>query len=1062
MLFDKKFLIEINNLIEKYQNGEINYTHSSELALQAAALKAKFPKRNIVLVVDDEKEIEKNLEDLEILTQTEVYSFKSWDKAKIGEFSPSNDISVDRIKFLYKLINDTGNLFILEQKFLHHLIPNEQRLKKFVVTLNPGQSSPYYKLVEQLILGGYELCTNVLNAGEYSRRGGIIDVFPVNLKHPVRIEFSGEVVEEIRFFDPGLQTSFKTADEVEILPAKEYFLTRNEIDRYLHDHPEYPDVFIEGGELLAQKIRNDDIKIDKILEQSMVLSAAEVKKSYKWIPCHWSTGIFSPLEQFTLELHQDRNDFLTHLSKEYGDWKKIILIRSKSMIKKLKKIFPRAQYYPFSLSCGFKIPDLHYLILTEKELFQVEFKRSPKKFSKNTLKRDEIMYLPYGSLVVHEQAGIGRYHGVKVIDYHRQKTECLVLEYANRAWLYLPVNKLYLLSRYIGPENKKNPPLSVLGTAQWEKRKLKAKKIIWDLTMELAELYGKRTQSKTKKLTSQHELVEEVVNNFDYEETDDQNVAIQEIYRDLEMDKPMDRLLCGEVGYGKTEVALRAAVKVVESNHQVAILAPTTILAQQHFDVFRERLKNLPVTVEMISRFVEKSKVDSVLEDAGKGVVDILIGTHRLLSTDVKFKNIGLLVIDEEHKFGVKQKEKIKKLKTNVNVLSMSATPIPRTLHMSMWNLMDISMIQTPPPGRYPVETHILPFSEQIIVDAVNFEIQRGGQVFFLHNRIESLSSIYQYLSRILPNISIAYAHGKMRSAEIEKVMFDFYHHHYDLLLSTSIIESGIDIPNANTLIVDRADSFGLAQLHQIRGRIGRGLQRAYCYFLIPLKGPRTHQGKERLRAIRSYSKLGAGYQLAVHDMRIRGVGNLLGSQQSGFDCDIGYELYLKYLNEAIHKLRAGSGEQGIKEIELSVDLPYYLPPDYIEDSQERVYLYRRISTADIDNLKNIKNELIDRFGDIPPQAENFFKVSRIYRIMKDLDWMKVVIGEDLKIEFAEDTKRCYIEKFVKSLPEKWNPFFIRQHQQLVVQIKNWSMDFKKLENFIERFKKILNLTEEK
>ncbi len=1055
MLLSESLHKKIYDLIVDKSKTELLYVNTADLSLQISSI-YKRTKGKLLVVFDNG--IDMLISDLSTLLQEKIYQFPKWDKAIPDEFSPSVDISQRRLETLYHLKTDiTQGICVIDKETLNEKIPSSERIRRWIFKLSTGDEFDYDNFLKYLIYSGFEIETNVVNVGEYARRGGIIDIFPHNSEYPVRVELFGNEITSIRYFEPSTQRSFKEIENVEIIPAREIMLFENEIENFVNMYKSYPDPFIEGGEALVKEFRKDDVYFKDYYKKSTVLTCCDKKIGKVNYFISWGIGLVEPIDDINTDIGikgEIQDKIFYKIVEEYQNWNVLIFLRSKSKIKKLKNKIPNAIFYSFPLSSGFKISDISLLVLTEAELFHIKAHSTKKYRSKNILTRDELVYLPIDSIVIHEKAGIGRYKGTKVIEYRDQKTECLVIEYAESAFLYIPAHKLYLLSRYIGPTGSENIALSVLGSAKWDKKKARAKKVIWDMTMELAELYGARSTSKFSLVHQEHEMVEVVASTFDYEETPDQEKVMEEIYRDLEDKKSMDRLLCGEVGYGKTEVAIRATIKAVNNLYQVAILVPTTILAQQHFDVFKERLQHVPVKVELLSRFVKPQKVKKILKELELGKIDILIGTHRLLSRDVVFKNLGFMVIDEEHKFGVKQKERIKKMKNNIDVLSMSATPIPRTLHMSLWKLMDISLIETPPPGRYSVDTHVLQFSQKIIVDAVNFEIERGGQIFFVHNRIESLPSLFFYLKKNLPNVSIAYAHGRMKASEIEKIMYDFYHHKYDMLLSTTIIESGLDIPNANTLIVDRADTFGLAQLHQIRGRIGRGTKRSYCYFLIPRKGPKTSRGKERLKAIHSYTKLGAGYQLALHDMRIRGVGNLLGLEQSGFDCDIGYELYMKYLEEAVIKIRAGKGDIiNSEDVEIHVNFPYYLPPSYIEDTQERVYIYRKISSANLADLTDIKEGVIDRFGKLPDQAENFFKIARLYRLSKNLNWRQVIFYSKIKIEFAESTKRWYIENFVSSLHPEWNPVFKRINKKLYVIIDNWEGNFEKFESFVENLK---------
>lgn len=1048
MIFPEKVYLEIAELILKEKEKRIKYHSISDLSLKIVSFFFKF-KKDILIVVEKKEDIPILKNDISVFLEERIFSLPAWDKAVLDEFSPSADITSQRINTYYSFLDNKKHIYIVENENLYEKIVCSERFRNWIRNIKINEVVDLDKLLEFLFYSGYSLESSVLNVGEYSRRGGIVDIYSPDQLYPVRLEFFGDIIESIRYFNPSSQRSFKNIDETTILPAREIFLNKEEIKIFEEKYSEYTDPFILGGEIPAKKIRKNDIEFEHLFEDGIKFTFEKNNINRNEYIIEFGDFLTHPAKNIFTNLEEN----LKTIDKKY---KYYLFLTSETKKKNLKKIFPEATYFHKSISSGFVINFLSTVILSEKEMFGVGKESIVRKtsYKKNVLSRDEIPYLPYNSLIVHEKSGIGRYKGLKFFEYRDQKTECLILQYANNSFLYLPVFKIDLLSRYISPYDSKNPPLSELGGKKWDKKKIKAKKLIMDMTMELAEIYAARKTVKGPLIFKDEQaLVNSASVTFQYEETADQIKAIEEIFEDLENDKPMDRLICGEVGYGKTEVAIRASLKAVDSLYQVVILVPTTVLSKQHYDVFSSRLEYLPVRVEMISRFVKPKKIKKILTDLEKGKVDILIGTHRLLSDDVKFKNLGLLIIDEEHKFGVKQKEKIKKIKKNINLLLMSATPIPRTINQSLWQIMDVSFIKTPPPGRYPIETNIATFSEKIVKDAVYFEIKRGGQIFFLHNRVMSLPSMYNYLKKIMPDISIEFCHGQLKAQEIEKTMLQFYEHKFDMLLSTTIIESGLDIPNTNTLIVDRADTFGLAQLHQLRGRIGRGEKRAYCYFLIPKKGPTTDDGKERLKAIKSYSKLGAGYELALYDMRIRGAGNLLGKEQSGSSFEIGYELYIKYLNEAIVKIKSGKGDVISYETDIYAEFPYYISPEYIQDQEERLYLYRKVSLADENELELIEEEVKDRFGKLPKQTEDFFVVAKLYRLTDDLEWKEMLLSKKIKIFFAENPKRCYIENFISSLPVNWKPSFQRFNEILVVIIENWEFDKDKLIKFVKNFK---------
>ncbi|MBN2364257.1 transcription-repair coupling factor, partial [candidate division WOR-3 bacterium] len=1009
MTIKENILISVAEKIEKDCPLSVNRLSASELALVLCSLHF-YHKKSIFAFLDDEKEIEKISSDIFVMSGVLPKTLPRWDKALPGEFSPSPDIVRRRMDFLLSAGRGKNGIYIAGTDSLTEKVPSPKRLESFSLKIELGSGIDTEKTALLLTNAGYNAETNAINPGEFSMRGGIIDVFSQGEEYPARIELFGDKIDDLRVYDPSNQRSVRKITTYNIIPAREILLDDEETAEFRNKFPEFPDPFALGCEAIAKELRNDDVQLESVFHNGLLFSeSAEITGARK---INWGDGVTTPVD-FSFE-DMDKEG----IAGDFKNYTVRFFVKSQSLSKKLGKYFPDADFVGKPLSSGFLLECAKQIFITEKELFGIEPRLITQKEREHYFVRDEIEFLPVGTYVVHEQSGVGRYKGVKVIDHGGQKTEYLMLEYADEAILYLPVHKLHLLTRYIGPKDSAVPQLSSLGSLKWLQKKQKAKKIIWDMTIELAQHYALRKAATAPAIEIDDELARSLSSSFEFEETPDQLKAIEDVYSDLIVPKPMDRLICGEVGFGKTEVAVRASMKAANSGYQTAVLVPTTVLCRQHFDVFKRRLADYPMKIEMLSRFVSREGAKKTIENISSGKTDVVIGTHRLLSQDIKFRNLGLLIIDEEHKFGVKQKEKLRKLKKNVNTLMMSATPIPRTLHMSLWNLMDVSQIRTAPPGRFPIETSVIPFSEKVVKDAVYFEISRGGQVFFLHNRIDSLQAVEAYLRRILPDVSMKCCHGRMSSGQIEKIMVEFYDHEFDVLISTTIIESGLDIRNANTLIVDRADTLGLAQLHQIRGRIGRGDVRAYCYFMIPRKGPKTDSGKERLKAIRSYARLGAGYQLAMHDMKIRGAGNLLGSQQSGYDFDIGYELYMKYLEEAVEKIKAEKGEQEEIEHDVLTDFAYYIPPEFVQDAQERVYLYRRIAGSSLDELSDIEAEIKDRYGALPENAIRFFEVAKLYRTVKESCIASLTLTESLKIQFAKDPERWYIEKLVLNMPE--------------------------------------------
>jgi transcription-repair coupling factor (superfamily II helicase) len=661
---------------------------------------------------------------------------------------------------------------------------------------------------------------------------------------------------------------------------------------------------------------------------------------------------------------------------------------SPSLARKLGALLGEIETHHVPLETGFVDPHKHVIYLTEHEVFGKIRRRKPAYKGPFV---DDLMGFKENDYVVHSDYGIGQYRGLSQIELEGKKIECLQIAYAGKDRLYLPIERLNLLERYVATDDRP-PRLSKLGGEVWVRIKKRIKKATERLAMELLKLYARRMQEPGFAFSPDTPEMQALEASFPYEETKDQLQAIIDVKKDMESAKPAERLICGDVGYGKTEIALRVAFKAAIDGKQTMILCPTTLLAFQHYTTFRDRLRPFPVNVEMVSRFRRKNEMNKILKETAAGAIDILIGTHRLLQPNVKFKDLGLLVVDEEQRFGVAQKEKMKRLKPGVDVIYLSATPIPRTLYMSLTGIKNISNIHTPPLGRKDIITNIIPFDEGTIEESITRELERNGQVFFVHNRIQTIETVRVKLSRLLPGIKICLLHGRMHEDITAKRMLRFIDGEYDLLLSTAIVESGLDMPRVNTIIVDQAHTFGLADLHQLRGRVGRGEVQGYAYFIVPVRGRMTDEAQKRLGALASYASLGSGFRLALRDMEIRGVGNLLGREQSGHMNSIGYHHYIRLLSESVGELR---GRAISHEPVLDLKLDAYFPSDYISSAYERTALYKRLLDIEsLHELEQIKNEIIDRFGRYPEQVELLFTIAGIRLKAREINASEVVRRE--------------------------------------------------------------------
>lgn len=673
---------------------------------------------------------------------------------------------------------------------------------------------------------------------------------------------------------------------------------------------------------------------------------------------------------------------------------------------------------PGSVESGFEYSSIKLMVISDKEIFGVQKKRQKKTKKKRGEKIVSLSDLEIGSYVVHEEHGIGRYEGIEQLDIQGVKKDYLNIRYRDQDKLYIPIDQMNLIQKYIGADSV-NPKINKLHSGDWQRTKARARKSVEDMAEELLELYAQRETLKGYSFSEDTPWQRQFEDLFGFEETEGQLTSSEEIKKDMEGFKPMDRLLCGDVGYGKTEVALRAAFKALMDNKQVAILVPTTILAQQHYNTIVERFKNFPVKTALLSRFRTPKKQKLAIEALKEGTVDIVVGTHRLLSKDVKFKDLGLLIVDEEQRFGVKHKERLKNLKKNIDILTLTATPIPRTLHMSLVGIRDMSVIEEPPEERFPIQTYVVEYNEQMIRDAILKEIDRGGQIYFVYNRVDSIDRMASQLSKLVPEAKFSVGHGQMRERELEKIMMGFLNKESDVLVCTTIIETGLDIPNVNTIIVYNADKMGLSQLYQLRGRVGRSDRMAYGYFVYEQNKVLSEVAEKRLRAIKEFSEFGSGFKIAMRDLEIRGAGNLLGLEQHGHIEAIGYDLYVKFLGDTIKKLK---GEKVEEKIDTSIDIKVdgYIPKRYIEDEEQKIEVYKKIASIDdLEGYRELIDELIDRFGDIPKEVENLIDISyikalgiknridNISEINKEVK-LDLVSIDDIPIELIDDLLEKY------------------------------------------------------
>ena len=888
------------------------------------------------------------------------------------------------------------------------LVPAEFAAR--ALRLEVGDALDRELLVEAFERGGYERVDTVVEVGQWSARGGIVDVFSPTHPNPARVEFLGDEIESIRLFDPTSQRSTAALRELAVLPLATVGDGRGRLLDYLPtsapvvvDAPRVLDTPTDtdpGAGLLRDRLGGRQLVELDLVGQTSSAAAGPTPGAAEWaLDSHAVPQFNGRFNRLQAELERWRAEgFRTRLVA--GDERQSEHLRQILREHGLEAAAGAALDGPEplaivvgELASGFAIPALGVVVLTEDEIFGARRRALKRPKYQRGAALTAFTDLEVGDVVVHEDHGLGRYLGLRTMTIGDRQGDFLLLEYAEGNRLYLPVERLDLVSKYLGADAGQ-VRLDRLGGPSWQRVKDSVRAALREMAEGLLRLYAQRAVAEGHAFTPDTPWQREFEAAFRFEETQDQLRAIEEAKRDMESERPMDRLVAGDVGYGKTEVALRAAFKAVADGCQVAVLVPTTVLAQQHWATFADRFAPFPARVELLSRFRSPKEQQSVVAGLRQGTVDVVIGTHRVLSKDVEFKNLGLLIVDEEHRFGVAHKERMKKLRASVDVLSLTATPIPRTLYMSLSGVRDMSAIETPPLDRLPVETVVRRFSKGVIKEALERELARGGQVFFVHNRVQSLPSMARFVQELVPDARVIMAHGQMKERELEATMVKFVTGQADVLVSTAIVESGLDIPASNTIVVNRADRFGLAQLYQLRGRVGRERQQAYAYLLVPADGRVDEPAQRRLRALQELTELGSGFKLALRDLEIRGAGNLLGAQQHGHIAAVGFDLYSKLLAEAVRELKGEPAAAHVDPV-ISVGADGYLPDDYVPEVNQRLALYKRLAGAATDaDVEELRAELLDRFGASPEPAERLLDIVRIRVAARALGLEKVEAGD--------------------------------------------------------------------
>ncbi len=980
-------------------------------------------------------------------------------------------------------------------------VVSRQKFRKQSFVLKKGEIIDLDVLIDKMHEFDFERTDFVTDAGQFSIRGNIFDVFSFGSSVPHRIEFMDDMIEGIRPFEVSDQLTTGKLDRLEVLPSFTHTVDEESYQHLIDFLPDESIIWIDDLELLCQKI-NEEMKvaseafdalgdtIEHLPPASLYLSEDELLKILEQrtvIYLNRSNPVGLKKYSFSMEPQPAINKNFELLQEDLAEkakqgYEHLITFQNSGQMSRLYEIFEDTQSeiglksLVISLHNGFVDKQHKFLIYTDHQLFNRYHKfqlKSGFHRKKEAITLKELKGLTPGDFITHIDHGVGCYSGLEKIDVNGKKQEAIRILYKNNDVLYVSIHSLHRISKYIGKDGAE-PKLDKIGSSSWKSLKKKTKARVKEIAFDLIKLYAKRKSTKGFQFSPDTYLQNELEASFLYEDTEDQVKATHAVKKDMEAEYPMDRLICGDVGFGKTEIALRAAFKAVSDSKQVAILVPTTILALQHYQTFKKRFEGFPCTVDYLNRFKTAGQQKDSIRKLKEGKVDIIIGTHRLVSKDVEFKDLGLLIIDEEQKFGVGVKDKLKTMKENVDTLTLTATPIPRTLQFSLMNARDLSIINTAPPNRQSIETSVRSFNEDIIRDAIDYELQRRGQVFFINNRIENITEVAGMIQRLCPEARVLVGHGQMKGDVLEKKMMDFIQGAYDVLVSTTIVESGLDIPNANTIIINQANHFGLSDLHQMRGRVGRSNRKAFCYLLAPPKHTLSTDARKRLNAIEQYSELGSGFQIAMRDLDIRGAGNLLGAEQTGFISEIGFDMYQKILNEAINELKENEfkdlykdeqKQYAVNDCSIETDLEILIPDSYVSSINERLSLYREIDEIENgEELSQFEWKLTDRFGPLPEATKSLIDTIKLRWMAKKIGFEKMLLKQEKMIGyFPENEESPYFQSpefssvlsFVQQFPNQVK--LKEKNQKLQLQFGQ-TIDVKsallKMEPLIDRIEK--------
>lgn len=1107
------YLSNINNLKSWYQEAADNSDRllvvglNGSLKIMALERLIKETKRTLCVVVSNELQARKLVDEWKTISKYSINLYPVNDILS-AEFSiSSKENLIDRINALNFLMSKELGAIVVTTNSLNHQISDPKLWKDSYINLVAGDNYNFEDLKNKLVLMGYNRSPQVEKPGDYSVRGSLIDIYPLTLDNPIRIDFFDDEIDSIRYFDFITQKSIENIEQITILPATDLIITKEnyslgceqlnkeiiktkdskkehliqtlerlydswgqnistELDRlygeilfeykytildYLRDDIYYivddynkileVDRQLQQDEqqLIDDKIKNgflykkinlikpisesvsqiSNISFLSVLNQS--LSKINIEKTFN-INYQAMTEFFSQLpllkmecerfikQKYTVFICASDDSKVSKINQILEDLEIPVCLSNKENM-----VQNKIQIINFPIFSGFELTDDKIAVITEKEIFNKIRVKKRKNNSQLTNAERLRSYneLNVGDYVVHVNHGIGKYLGMETIEVDGKHQDYITIMYQNDDKIFIPVNQLDLVQKYVAKDGYV-PKINKLGGKEWNKTKDKAIDKINDIADELIDLYSKREELKGFAFSKDNDQQRAFENEFPYIETDDQLRSTKEIKEDMEKSKPMDRLLVGDVGYGKTEVALRSACKAVLDHKQVAFLVPTTILAQQHYETIKRRFKNFDIKVGLLNRFKTPKEQKELISDLQQGKIDIVVGTHRILSKDIEFYDLGLLIIDEEQRFGVKHKERLKQLKNQVDVLTLTATPIPRTLHMSMVGVRDLSVIETPPANRFPVQTYVLEQNYDVIKEAIEREVSRNGQVFYLFNNVEKMEQKANELQMLLPNIKIGYAHGQMAEHELEDILMDFLEGRYDVLVTTTIVETGVDMPNVNTIIIENADRMGLSQLYQLRGRVGRSERIAYAYFMYQPNRILSEVSEQRLEAIKEFTDLGSGFKIAMRDLSIRGAGNLLGSKQHGFIDSIGFDLYSQLLENAINERRDQNQEKlqakEVVQTHINLNIDAYIPKTYIEDDKLKIEIYKRLKEAkNLNDIDLIEEELLDRFGDYPIAVIYLLNLTRLKIIAMQSGILEIKnLGNQVIVKITKEASQIY------------------------------------------------------